>query len=236
MLPTLSKTAAERIFTLLIDWENVSVPHAVNAEDSFDGVGVDAGEAGLYRGFMFYRKNIVIPQTDEGKKFILEFEAVRQSVYLYVNGNMAGYYEAGITAMGFDITPYVAAGEENIIAVATDNNSDRGQDNKFIAADGKEKVKVTMETIPGHEPGDASGIGYQWNTKDFNEVQGGISGNVNLYAKNKVYQTLPLYNNLKTPVIIFMPIILISAEAARILPLRRKSETKQTQIRKSRFA
>lgn len=38
------------------DWETVSVPHAVNAEDSFDGVGVDAGEAGLYRGFMFYRK------------------------------------------------------------------------------------------------------------------------------------------------------------------------------------
>ena len=35
------------------DWETVSVPHAVNAEDSFDGVGVDAGEAGLYRGFMF---------------------------------------------------------------------------------------------------------------------------------------------------------------------------------------
>lgn len=44
------------------DWKVVSVPHAVNAEDSFDGVGVDAGEAGLYRGFMFYRKNIVIPQ------------------------------------------------------------------------------------------------------------------------------------------------------------------------------
>lgn len=106
----------------------------------------------------FTEKNIVIPQTDEGKKFILEFEAVRQSVYLYVNGNMAGYYEAGITAMEFDITPYVAAGEENIIAVATDNNSDRGQDNKFIEADGKEKVKVTMETIPGHEPGDASAL------------------------------------------------------------------------------
>lgn len=175
----------------------------------------------------FTEKNIVIPQTDEGKKFILEFEAVRQSVYLYVNGNMAGYYEAGITAMGFDITPYVAAGEENIIAVATDNNSDRGQDNKFIAADGK--VKVTMETIPGHEPGDASGIGYQWNTKDFNEVQDGIT-------RTKFIKRCRCITILKPPVIIFMPIILISAEAARILPLRRKSETKQTQIRKSRFA
>lgn len=169
-------------------WETVSVPHPINADDSFDGVGVDAGEAGLYRGFMFYRKNITIPKSDAGKKFILEFEAVRQSVYLYVNGEMAGYYAAGITAMGFDITPYIKAGEENLIAVATDNNSDRGLANGV----------ATRETIPGHEPGDNSGIGYQWNTKDFNEVQGGITGNVNLYAKNKVYQTLPLYNNLKT--------------------------------------
>ena len=53
------------------DWKVVSVPHAVNAEDSFDGVGVDAGEAGLYRGFMFYRKNIVIPQTSGGCGHIL---------------------------------------------------------------------------------------------------------------------------------------------------------------------
>lgn len=168
------------------DWENVSLPHAVNADDSFDGVGVDAGEVSLYRGFMFYRKNVLVPQTDAGKKFILEFEAFRQSVYVYVNGTMAGYYEAGVAAVGFDITDYIKAGEENLIAVATDNASSRGSNFN------------TQETIPGHEPGDLSGIGYQWNTKDFNEVQGGLTGNVNLYAKNKIYQTLPLYNNLKT--------------------------------------
>lgn len=177
------------------DWSLVSVPHPINAEDSFDGVGVDAGEGSLYRGFMFYRKNITIPQTDAGKKFFLEFEAVRQSVYLYVNGEMVGYYEAGIAPIGFDITNYVKAGEENLIAVATENRSDRGLGDKD--ANGIVQPS-TRETIPGHEAGDLSGIGYQWNTKDFNEVQGGITGNVNLYAKGKIYQTLPLYNNLKT--------------------------------------
>ncbi len=167
------------------DWESVSVPHAINAVDSFDGLGVDAGEAGLYRGFSFYRKNITIAPEQVGGKFILEFEAVRQTVYLYVNGKEAGYYEAGVTAMGFDITPYITSGE-NLIAVATDNTAGRGT--SFVVS----------ETKPGDEMGTNTGWGYQWNTKDFNEVQGGITGNVNLYVKPMLYQTLPLYSNMKT--------------------------------------
>ncbi len=167
-------------------WETVSVPHPINAEDSFDNLALDSGEQGLYRGFMFYRKNITVPESAAGKKVFIEFEAVRQSVYLYVNGEVVGFYEAGITAMGFDITKYVKPGEENLIAVATDNASARGSSFN------------TIETKPGSAPGAADGYGYQWNTKDFNEVQGGITGNVNLYIKADVYQTLPLYNNLKT--------------------------------------
>ena len=168
------------------DWENVSVPHPINAEDTFDGAAMDSGEQNYYRGFMFYRKHVTIPSSDEGKKMFLEFEAVRQSVYLYVNGEMVGYYEAGIAPIGFDITDYVNPGEDNVIAVATDNSASRGNNND------------TRETKPGSAPGAADGNGYQWNTADFNEVQGGITGNVNLYAKGMVYQTLPLYNNLKT--------------------------------------
>ncbi len=168
------------------EWETVSVPHPINAEDTFDGAAMDSGEQDYYRGFMFYRKHVTIPSSDEGKKMFLEFEAVRQSVYLWVNGKMVGYYEAGIAPIGFDITDYVNPGEENIIAVATDNSASRGNNND------------TRETRPGSTPGAADGNGYQWNTADFNEVQGGITGNVNLYAKNMIYQTLPLYNNLKT--------------------------------------
>ncbi len=168
------------------DWETVSVPHAVNATDSFDGLGLDAGEAGLYRGFMFYRKTFTVPETDAGKKFIVEFEAFRQSLYVYVNGTLAGYYEAGVAPVGFDLTDYIVPGQENVIAVASDNSASRGNEND------------TKETVPGSTPGAANGWGYQWNSKDFNEVQGGLTGNVKLYAKNKIYQTLPLYSNMKT--------------------------------------
>ncbi|MGM9551851.1 MAG: RICIN domain-containing protein [Clostridia bacterium] len=165
-------------------WETVSVPHAPNASDSFDNVIKDAGEASLYRGYMMYRKHFTL-ESVENKKFIIEFEAIRQTIYLYINGNFVGYYEHGTAPVGFDISSFVKEGD-NLIALITDNAAYRGS------------TFTTVETIPGNTPGDGSGVGYQWNQKDFNEVQGGITGNVNLYVKPLVYQTKPLYNNLKT--------------------------------------
>lgn len=183
------------------EWETVSVPHAINAHDSFDAVGGDFGEYDLYRGFSFYRKNITVPEFDDSKKVFLEFESVRQSVYLYVNGEMVGYHEKGVNAMGFDITDYLVSGN-NVIAVATDNASGSAPAANPIptwtSEEYGELTCITRETKPGCEPGDGSGITYQWNTSDFNPVQGGITGNVNLYVKGNIYQTLPLYNNLKT--------------------------------------
>ena len=43
-----------------------------------------------------------------------------------------------------------------------------------------------------------SGQRFQWNDKNFNANYGGIPKNVFLHITDKLYQTLPLYNNLKT--------------------------------------
>ena len=183
----LAAATEEGIFTPSYNdtaWETVSVPHCPNAEDSFDSLIRDSGEATVYRGFMFYRKHFTLTDI-EAKKYILEFEAVRQTVYLYVNSAFVGYYEAGVAPIGFDITAFVREGD-NLISLATDNAAYR------------ECEFVSIETVPGNTPGDLSGVRHQWNQKDFNEVQGGLTGNVNLYVKPLIYQTLPLYNNLKT--------------------------------------
>ena len=63
--------------------ELVSVPHCVNAHDSYDNHAVDRGEASFWRGWMVYRKSFKVP---EGRHFFVEFETVRQSLYVYVNG------------------------------------------------------------------------------------------------------------------------------------------------------
>ena len=69
------------------------------------------------------------------------------------------------------MTPYIKQGE-NVIAVRTDNDwmyREEGTKSKF-----------------------------QWNDRNFNANYGGIPKNVFLYVTDNVYQTLPLYSNLKT--------------------------------------
>ena len=56
-------------------WERVSLPHPVNAHDSFDNHAVDPGESEFRRGVMFYRKRFAL-NGGAGKVF-LTFETVR---------------------------------------------------------------------------------------------------------------------------------------------------------------
>ena len=48
-------------------WEAVSVPHPINAHDSFDDRAVDAGEASFWRGMAFYRKRFTLDAAPAGK-------------------------------------------------------------------------------------------------------------------------------------------------------------------------
>lgn len=171
-------------------WETVSVPHTFNEGEIFDNLASGAGDAALTRCISFYRKQFTVDEKHIGQKVILELEGVRQAAYLWVNGEFAGYYEAGVNPFGFDVTQYIRFGssDKNVIALALDSTSARGiSEGKYI-----------RETIPGSEPGANDGSYYQWNTNEFNPTIGGLTKNVILHVKNDVYQTLPLYSNLKT--------------------------------------
>ena len=43
-------------------WEQVSIPHPVNAHDTFDEHAVDPGEASFRRDMMFYRKRFTLSE------------------------------------------------------------------------------------------------------------------------------------------------------------------------------
>ena len=120
---------------------------------------------------VWYRKSFRIPELKSNQKVFIEFEGVRQRGDFYLNGHNLGRHENGVMAVGFDLTPYIKEGE-NVIAVCTDNDwmyREEGTDSKF-----------------------------QWNDRNFNANYGGIPKNVFLYVTDNVYQTLPLYSNLKT--------------------------------------
>ncbi|MCM1541680.1 MAG: hypothetical protein NC121_10510 [Blautia sp.] len=180
-------------------WQEVTLPHTFNDGDLFVAPIQDAG-SGQKRTCAFYRKMFSLEEAWRGSKILLEFEGMRQTCYLYVNGRMAGYYEAGVAPFGFDITSYVEFGGENLIALATDNTATRNID--FCIAE--------TPNEPGVEPGsyllaqdkavpeDRQGVGFFWNCNDFNPSLGGITRPVYLHVKPKVYLTLPLYSNLQT--------------------------------------
>ena len=125
----------------------------------------------LSTGIVWYRKTFKIPENAKGKKIFLEFEGIRFAGEFYLNGKAIGGSENGVMAFGFDVSDLVKDGE-NVIAARIDN-----------AWNYKEK---------------ATGSGYQWNDKNFNANYGGITKNVFLHVADKIYQTLPLYSNLKT--------------------------------------
>src|SRR5690625_1464680 len=153
------------------DWELVSAPHTFNDVDSFDEWITHDGDD-VWRGVAWYRKNFKLDEDMADEKVFVEFEGIRQAAYVYVNGEFAGRYEAGVTPFGFDISEYVEFGDaENVIAVKNDNSA----------------VEET-----------GTDTSYQWQGRGFNPVYGGLTRDVNLYVMDEVYFTLPLYSNLET--------------------------------------
>ncbi len=149
------------------NWKKITLPRAFNEDEAFKVDIKDMADT-----ISWYRKHFKLPATAKGKKVFIEFEGVRQGADFYLNGKHIGLHENGVMAVGFDLTPYINFGGENIIAVRIDNNW-------------KYKERAT-------------GTEFQWNNNNFNSNYGGIPKNVWLHITDKLYQTLPLYSNLQT--------------------------------------
>lgn len=150
------------------EWKAVTLPHAFNEDEAFR-VAIDK----LSTGIVWYRKQFKLHSAHKNQKVFLEFEGIRQAGDFYLNGEFIGKHENGAMAFGLDITDQVRYGsDENVLAVRIDNSWDY----KEIATNTK----------------------FQWIDKNFNANYGGIPKNVFLHITNKLYQTLPLYSNLKT--------------------------------------
>lgn len=176
LLLTTNATARDT-YNFNSDWKigkskkTVTLPRAWNENEAYK-VYIHS----MSDSVIWYRKNFVLPESAKGKKVFIEFEGARQAAQIIVNGKEVGMHENGVMAFGFDITPYIKTGTGkkniNLIEVRTDN------DWKY-----REKSSNSM---------------FQWNNNNFNSNYGGLPKNVWLHITDNVYQTLPLYSNLKT--------------------------------------
>src|SRR5450759_4919654 len=162
-------------------WAAVSLPHTWNETDSYRAyISHSGGDQSEKFGIGWYRKRFKLPAGTGGQKVFLQFDGMRQAGRFFLNGQPIGKYENGVTAVGFDITKFVRfGGQDNILAVQIDNS-------------------------PSYKE-EATGTAFEWNSKDFNPNFGGLNRNATLIVTSKIYQSLPLYENLKTTGIYVYP-------------------------------
>ena len=162
-------------------WTAVSAPHTYNDTDSYtDIISHSGGDRRAYSGIAWYRKHFKLPAGARDGKVFLEFEGLKQAGRFWVNGQPVGKYENGVTPCGLDLTKFVNFGDkENVIAVKVDNSNDYQEE--------------------------ATGSEFEWMGRAFNPNYGGLNHDIRLHLTGKVYQTLPLHENLKTTGIYIYP-------------------------------
>jgi beta-galactosidase len=155
-------------------WSDVSAPHTYNDVDSYTAIiSHGSGDRRAWSGVTWYRKHFKLPAGAKDGKVFLEFEGLKQAGRFWVNGKLVGRFENGVTACGLDLTGFVNFGDaDNLIAVKVDNSNDYAEE--------------------------ATGVGYEWMGRAFDPNYGGLNHDIVLHLTGKVYQTLPLYENLKT--------------------------------------
>ena len=160
-------------------WQQVTLPWSFNQTEAFAKRIDDLSDT-----TMWYRKHFVLPEPlKKGKKFFIEFEGVRFGARAFLNGKELGWGDNGVMAFGFDLTPYIKKDGDNVLAVYVDNSW------KYREHKATWNEKYQKETKSG----------FQWNDRNFFCNYGGINKNVWLHVMyDDVYQTLPLYTNLKT--------------------------------------
>ena len=96
-------------------WETVNIPHTWNNKDADDET------PGFYRGPAWYRKQLFVDKSQEGRQAVIYFEGANQEVRFYLNGQFVGEHKGGYTRFCFDITSHLRYGQENLFAIYVNN-------------------------------------------------------------------------------------------------------------------
>lgn len=115
------------------EWQNVDLPHDWSVKEPLSPTLASA-MGYLPGGIGWYRKSISIPEEKRGEKVYLYFEGVYNRSEVYINNQLLGKRPNGYISFMYDVTPYLKAGEENVIAVRVDHS--RQADSRWYTGSG----------------------------------------------------------------------------------------------------
>ena len=121
------------------EWQDVSVPHDWAIAGPFDetidqikpwwaenedgNVEMVRGSTGglPHVGVGWYRRTINVRQSLSGKRLFVEFDGAMSHARVFLNGQLVGEWPYGYASFGFDLTPFVETGRDNLLAVRLEN-------------------------------------------------------------------------------------------------------------------
>lgn len=96
-------------------WQQVAIPHSYNATDGHSPK--------YFRGKAYYRRNVVLSESDLRRPLLLLFEGAAQQATIDVNGTRVRTHKGGYTPFWVDLKELVHQGG-NTIEVTCDNHED----------------------------------------------------------------------------------------------------------------
>ena len=145
-------------------WRRLDLPHDWAVEGDFSQAnpsGVTGGA--LPGGVGWYRKTFIIDAADEGKRVSVLFEGSYMNTEVFVNGRPLGVRPYGYVSFGYDITPYIKWGGENVVAVRVDNSEQ--PNSRWYSGCGIYRSVYLVKTAPLHIA--------RWGTYAYSVVTGG---------------------------------------------------------------
>lgn len=130
-------------------WRVVDLPHDWSIEGPYSETEPAGGPGGyLPTGIGWYRKKFHGPPKVHDRRFFIEFDGVYQHSEVWLNGHSLGYRPYGYISFGYELTPHLRLGEENVIAVRVDNSA---QPNcRWYSGSGIYRHVWFVETSPVH--------------------------------------------------------------------------------------
>jgi beta-galactosidase len=152
-------------------WRKLNLPHEWGVEGPFKQEY--PGETGKlpWWGVAWYRKHFTVPAGDSGNQFYLDVDGAMAYASVWLNGQFVGGWPYGYSSWELDLTPYLKAGADNVLAIRLENPPDSS---RWYPGGGIYRNVWLVKTAPVH-------VGH-WGTYVTSEVTG-KTATVNLRVK-----------------------------------------------------
>jgi beta-galactosidase len=121
-------------------WRRLDLPHDWSVEDlpgkgtPFDPLAISQVQGGYTSGGTgWYRKTFEVPESQKGRRVVIQFDGVYMNAEVWLNGRRVGGHPYGYTSFWFDLTDKVNFGGKNILAVKVMNE---GENSRWYSGSG----------------------------------------------------------------------------------------------------